>query len=315
MTSAGSHGGFAHGRRYQLEALPRGQGHHDEWSARALEHTRRRLELGLAARLPWKRGLLATARPSYRTKALPPGFALEEFDVPGGRRRLAFREGVGRPIMILPGLYSALGEALFCDVALATSRSGRPVALLEDQLAGPTLRLARGRWTSFAEQGQQARAAARLFSARPDAVALSAGCMVALSAPAGTWHRLVGWSAVVDEGTVQRVRSSRVLRWHFRRQHARAFRQAGMEPPAMDEVFQLLFREGCAPEPSCPSLFVHAEDDPVAPAPALRRRIAEPLITSWGGHLGFGAVLGADIYSAPLLEVAPLADLAAGPPE
>lgn len=302
MTSVGPSDGVAHGQRSELKPAPRGQGQRDEWSARALEHTRGRLDLGASGYLPWKRGLLATARPSYRTKALPEGFAVEEFRVPGGRRRLAFRDGVGRPILILPGLYSALGEALFCDVALTASRSQRPVALLEDQLAGPTLRLSRGRWTSFAEQGRQARVAARLFSARPDVLALSAGCMVALSAPAGTWHRLVGWSAVVDEETVKRVQSSRILRWHFRRQHTRAFREAGIEPPAMDEVFQLLFREGCAPEPSCPYLFVHAEDDPVAPALAVQRRIADPLLTRWGGHLGFGAVLGADVYSTPLLE-------------
>jgi pimeloyl-ACP methyl ester carboxylesterase len=176
--------------------------------------------------------------------------------------------------------------------------------LLEDQLAGPTLRLSGGRWTSFAEQGYQARVAARLFSARPDVVALSAGCMVALSAPAGTWHRLVGWSAVVDEGTVQRVRGSRILSWHFSRQHARAFRQARVEMPAIDGVFQLLFREGCTPQPSCPHLFVHAEDDPVAPALAVRRRIAESLITCWGGHLGFGTVLGDDVYSDPIARIA-----------
>lgn len=289
-------------QRSEVDAAPRALGHRDEWSARALEYTRSRLDLGPSEYLPWNRGLLVTARPSYRTKALPSGFAVEEFSVSGGRRRLAFRDGVGRPILILPGLYSALGEALFCDVAFMASRSGRPVALLEDQLAGPTLRLSGGRWTSFAEQGRQARAAARLFSARPDVVALSAGCMVALSAPAGSWHRLVGWSAVVDESTVERVRSSRILRWHFRRQHARAFRDAGVEPPTMDEVHAVLFRGGCAAEPSCPHLFVHAGDDPVAPALAVRRCIAHPLITRWGGHLGFGAVSGADVYSAPLLE-------------
>jgi pimeloyl-ACP methyl ester carboxylesterase len=80
---------------------------------------------------------------------------------------------------------------------------------------------------------------------------------------------------------------------------------AGIEPPGVDRAFELLFRDGGAPEPTCPCLFVHADDDPVAPAFAVRRRIAEPLITPWGGHLGFGAVLGADVYSSPLVERLP----------
>ena len=132
-------------------------------------------------------------------------------------------------------------------------------------------------FSGFGEQGQQVAVVARMFSACPDVLALSAGCMVALNAPVGTWHRLVAWSAVVDDSALRSVRESWFLSWHFGRSHARAFRTAGIEPPSVEAVFQVLFRGGSAPEPSCPSLFVHAEDDPVTPALAVQRRVAEPL--------------------------------------
>ena len=274
-------------------------GRESEWVVQAFERTRERLAGGWRDHLPWRRGLWVTARPSYRPLPLPPRFEIMEFEVPGGRRRLAFRAGRGRPLLILPGLYAALDEALFCHLAQAASRATRPIALLEDQLATPTLRISGGRWTSFAEQGQQAQIAARLFSTAPDVLALSAGGMVALCAPAGTWNRLVAWSAVVDDGPVRCVRESRILSWHFRREHARVFRAAGLHPLAIDDVLHALFRGAGASAPSCPALFVHAEDDPVAPVGSVRRRIATPLVTRWGGHLGFGMVAGVGVYLTP----------------
>lgn len=271
----------------------------DDWVERSFAVTRACLEAGWRAHLPWRRGLWVTARESYRPARLPEGFAIAEIDVPRGRRRIATREGRGRPLLILPGLCGALDEDLTCRLASAASRAGRPVVVLEDQLASSTLRISHGYVGSFLEQGQQVRLLARRFTSLPDVLALSMGSMVALTAPAGTLHRLAAWSAVVDESTVQRVRSSRILSWHYARECERSFRRAGLPPPNLDDLFRVLFRAGPAPAPPCPALFIHAADDPIAPARAVERRMPGTLIVNWGGHLGFGAVAGASVYLSP----------------
>jgi hypothetical protein len=274
-----------------------------DWVVAARQRTAMRLDLGKWEKLPWRRGLWITALSDYRPLPLPSDFSIHHIRVPGGYRRIAFRSGKGRPLVILPGSYAALDEGLFSALASTSLSLSRPVAVLEDRLAAPTLRLMTGRLASVAQQGQEAACIAKQWSEVPDVLALSAGVSVALAAPDGCWHRLVGWSSVIDpRHAFERVAKQKVLRWYFGRVHQAAFERAGLRPPPLMRVLSILEGDGIPRSTTCQSLFVHAADDPVAPVEPVAARSDSALVTRWGGHLGFSAISGAKVYLTPFEE-------------
>jgi hypothetical protein len=226
-------------------------------------------------------------------------------DVDGAARRLAHAPGRGRPILVLPGLYAGLDEGLFVDLAARAAALGRPVALLEDRLAGPTLRLNGGEIPGVRRQGLEIAAVARLLGEPPDTLALSAGVAGAFAAGPAL-ARVVGWSGVVDpDATATALARDPVLDLYYRRVHRRAFERARLPAPSAGAARERLSADGPPPWPCVPFLLAHAVCDPVAPASALaplrplsRGRV---VVLPVGGHLGFGASLGDAIYLEPLV--------------
>jgi len=251
---------------------------------------------------PWSRGLWATARADYGVRRIPEGAAIQVLEAAGRRRRVLQLGGAGRPLVVLPGLHASLDEGLFADLAQRAALE-RPVWLLEDRLAGPTLALNDGDLPSLRQLVCELEALLDALGTVPDVLALSAGATVALALAPGRIHRLVGWSAVLEPAaTVAAVRGSLALRTYYGRVHRRVFRQAGQEPPPQEEVWTRLLSERAPPVDGTPTLLVHGAADPVAPLGPVRA--AAPgrtvRVLSGGGHLGQGAVAGDDLYLLPL---------------
>ena len=272
------------------------------WQQRAGAGVQRAFLAAAPRPWPWTRGMWATARPDYGSRPLPEQARIEVVEAAGASRRVARFAGVGRPLLIVPGLYATLDEGLFADLALLATRTGRPVVLLEDRLAGPTLALNGAEVPGLARQGAELAAVAAPLGEPPDVLALSAGVAIALFAPAEALHRLVGWSSVVDTGeTARRVTGHLVLRPYYARVHARAFRSACLPP--LEDLWERLTSDP-VPPPALPALLVHAPDDPVAPAAAVEALVehCEVCLLPGGGHLGFGSVAGNAVYLLPFAE-------------
>ena len=250
---------------------------------------------------PWTRGLWATARADYGERSLPEEAGVELLEAAGSRRRLLRFPGTGRPLVIVPGLHASLDEGLFTDLARRAA-SDRPVWLVEDRLAGPTLALNDGDLPSLGQLVRELEALLDRLEGVPDVLALSAGATVALALSPGRIHRLVGWSAVLDPAaTAAAVRRSLLLRSYFGRVHRRAFYRAERAPPPQDEVWKRLLSEPAPPVDGTPTLLVHGAGDPVAPvepvlASADNRTVR---ILPGGGHLGQGAVGGDGLFLLP----------------
>ncbi len=246
---------------------------------------------------PWwawgQRGLWATARVSYGAESLGPAFVEREVVLCGARRRVAVAEGVGRPLLILPGLYATLDEGLFARLARLAARSGRPVLLLEDRLAAGTLRANGGEVASLMRQADEVASLAEGFSEPPDVLALSAGWAVAGRVRCA---RRVGWSPAADPEAVRgSVRRNPLLHAYYRRVHRRSFDRAGLVAPPIDATWAAL-GEPPPPEPA-PTLLFHARCDPVVPVASVPEG---GVVLGSGGHLGFGVVAGEDVYVLPL---------------
>lgn len=246
---------------------------------------------------PWwawgQRGLWATARVSYGPEPLGAAFEEREVVLCGACRRVATADGDGRPLLILPGLYATLDEGLFARLARLAARSGRPVMLLEDRLAAGTLRANGGEIASLVRQADEVAAFAEGFSEPPDVLALSAGWAVAGRVRCA---RRVGWSPAADPEAVRgSVRGNPLLHAYYLRVHRRAFDRAGLVAPAIDTTWAAL---GSPPPPEpAPTLLFHARCDPVVPVSSVPEGT---VLLGSGGHLGFGAVAGEDVYLLPL---------------
>lgn len=251
----------------------------------------------IPARSPWwvlvNRGLWATARVSYAPEALAAPFVEREVIVCGARRRLAWAAGAGRPLLILPGLYASFNEGLFARVARLAAHSGRPVALLEDRLASGTLRANGGEVASLERQADEVAAFAEGLSEPPDLIAMSAGWAIAARVRCA---RRVGWSPAANPDAVRgAVRSNPVLNAYYLRVHRRAFASAGLVAPTLEATWAAL---GSVPAPvQAPTLCFHARCDPVVPVASAPEGA---VLLGAGGHLGFGAVAGEDVYLLPL---------------
>jgi pimeloyl-ACP methyl ester carboxylesterase len=250
-------------------------------------------------------GLLATVRTDYRERPLPPEFRLEVLQVEGAWRRVAIFEGCGRPLLIVPGMYASLHEGLFVKIAELAAHEGRTVWLVEDRLAGQTLRINGGTFPSLARQADELAAIVRQLGDRPDVLAFSTGSAAALASAAAPFERLVAWSPAIDpRGVFENVVRRLPLRLYFRRLHRRAFRAAAMRPPPMAELADALLGDGFAHRSVVPLLAVHASDDPVVPVSCVRRLELGPqqelLVLPRGGHLGFETRAPLGIYLLPL---------------
>lgn len=251
----------------------------------------------IPAASPWwawgQRGLWATARVSYSAETLGPAFVEREVELCGARRRVAVAEGVGRPLLILPGLYASLDEGLFARLAALAARDGRPVTLLEDRLAAGTLRANGGEVASLLRQADEVATLAEGFSEPPDVLALSAGWAVVGRVRCA---RRVGWSPAADPEAVRGlVRRNPLLHAYYLRVHRRAFDRGGLAAPAIESTWAAL-GEPPRPEPA-PTLLFHARCDPVVPAVSVPEGT---VLLGSGGHLGFGVVAGEEVYLLPL---------------
>ena len=274
------------------------------WASAASDRVARRLP---ATRqwLPHRRAFWVTLRTSYAPRPLAPGFRTIEIEVKKGRRRrVAYADGRGPTLLILPGLYATLDEGLFSEVAELAHRAGRRAALLEDRLAGPTLARNRCEVPDLRQMGDEVGAVASALGEQPDGLAFSAGVAAALAAPCGTFRRLVGWSGVVDPQSVaRRVLGHPLLRWYYERVHRRAFAAGGRPAPPLSRTL-LAFDAGLPVLRTTEGiLLLHADDDPVAPAEAIRSLLPCPGLTvgllPLGGHLGFGSLMGTETYLEP----------------
>ncbi len=250
---------------------------------------------------PWNRGLWVTARERYGRRPLPPQATVDVVDLAGRPRRVAHHAGTGRPLVILPGACARLDEGLFSRLFTLAGATGRPVWMLEDRLAAPTLALTHGETPSMATMGRELAAFLQRLDEPPDILALSAGAAVARSSGLAGAARLVAWSPVLDPGAVLGRLRRRPLLWrYYRHVHRRAFRQAGLPAPDPAETWRQLAAPTDDAAPTCPTLLVRAVDDPVVPpllAPSPTATVARlPL----GGHLGFGVVAGTGVYLGPL---------------
>jgi hypothetical protein len=274
------------------------------WVVEAKHAIERRFETARPRRF-WRRGFWVTARTDYRLRELPPGFEIRRTVLLGAVRRVASAPGRGRPIVILPGIYADLRESLFATVAERLhGSSGRPVLLLEDRMAAPTLAANGGEIVSVDRMGCEARELAARLPEKPDVLAFSFGAPVALRAERA-WNRMVAWSATPDLLAVeQRLARSPVARLYYGWAHRRAYTGAGLEPPRAAVVYERLAAREPIADAAVATLFVHAEDDPIAPLPpvlaAARRPDADACVLPCGGHLGFGVLAGTDVYDLPL---------------
>ena len=241
-----------------MDAVP------ENWAEAAATRVERRLAARPHWRSPLDRGILLTARTDFRERALSPSFTVRGVRAAGAARRVAAAPGTGSPLVILPGLYAALDEGLFADLAELAAARGRPVALLEDRLATGTLALNAGEVPSLRRIGLEVAAVSRELGGRPDALALSAGAAAALAAPPGTFARIAIFSGALDLwATAENLARHPLPRFHYRQVHRRAFERAGLEPP---------------------------------PLSAIPARLAA------GAHLGFGTLAGTDVYLSPFDE-------------
>ena len=284
-----------------MDAIP------SEWAEQAAGRVERRL----AARPPWwsplDHGMLLTARTDYRERPLSPAFEVRVLDADGVRRRVAVAQGTGRPLMILPGLYAALNEGLFALVAELAAQRGRTVILVEDRLAARTLALTGGEVPSLQRIGLELAALAGGLAAQPDVLALSAGAAAALAAPAATFARIATWSGALDLwATAEHLARHPMPRFHYGQVHRRAFEGAGLAAPPLATIPARLAAGAPCGLPPDPLLIVHAEDDPVVPASLVaglqlddgQRAVVAPA----GAHLGFGTLVGPDVYLVPFDE-------------
>lgn len=265
------------------------------WARAAVDRVR--AAYGGPHRAPWRRGLWVTAREDYGARPLPGGFTAETLALEGVPRRLSQHPGVGRPLLVLPGQYARLDEALFVDIAAEATRLGRPVVVLEDRLARDTVRLAGAPDEGLEHLGRQIGALATALG-KPDVLALSAGLVAAWSAPPGALHRIVGWSGIRDPAVAARaVRGNPFVARHFQRCHA-----DNEVPVAFDDWFARLAALPRLAPPAAPWLLFHADDDPVVPVSTLDDLPAERVCRlPDGGHLGFGVSAGHALYVAPFL--------------
>ncbi|HVO34294.1 MAG TPA: hypothetical protein VMT21_01945 [Gemmatimonadales bacterium] len=277
-------------------------------SANWAERAARRVEARIGGAQPWwaphRRGLFLTARTNYGERPLSTAFRIEVMPAVGTPRRVAVAAGSGRPLMILPGLYASLHEALFAEIAELAARRGRAVALVEDRLAAGTLRLNGPEIPSFARIGAEIAAIARQIGPEPDALALSAGASAALAAPPGTFARMAVWSGAVDIwAAAENLAGHPLPRSHYAQVHRRAFREAGLPVPPMATVPARLAAGAPCGAPPGPLVVIHAADDPVVPAASVRAFPVEDeqcvTILPAGAHLGFGTLAGLDVYLAP----------------
>jgi hypothetical protein len=274
---------------------------HPTW----LERARARITDALAdaPRGPWNRGLWLTARERYRPLALPRGFRVEVVDAAGTPRRVLRCHGEGRPILVVPGLYATLDEGLFLRIArVAAAETGRPVALLEDRLARPTVALAGPPRLDSTEPGRELGAVATMLGGSVDVLALSAGLVAAWSAPASALARAVGFSGIRDPAALAaHLAHTWLIRTYYGVQHRRALGGTTLSQRALEEA---LASWPPLEPPDGQWLLVHAEDDPVVPVQTVdglpRGRVCR---VPRGGHLGFGVLAGVGIYVAPLAEV------------
>jgi hypothetical protein len=280
-----------------------------EWAERA----GRRVERRLAARPPWwspmERGLLLTTRTDYRQRPPSAVLAVRVVEASGTPRRVAVAEGAGAPLLVLPGMYASLDEGLFADLAERAARQGRTVALVEDRLAAGTLALTGGEIPSLARIGAEIADLALLFGPRPDVLALSFGAAAALAAPPGTFARIATFSGALDVwATAENLSHHPMPRFHYAQVHKRAFRGAGLVPPPMATVPAHLAAGAPCGLPPGPLLVVHAEDDPVVPVSVVADLALEDdqraLVLPAGAHLGFGTLVGDDVYLEPFREEA-----------
>ncbi len=283
-------------------------GSHDAaWAERVVP----RVAARLAGRRHWwaphRRGLWLTARTDFRERPLAPAFRIEVMQALGTPRRVALAPGQGRPLMIFPGLYAALNEGLFADVAELAARGGRPVAIVEDRLAAATLQLNGAEIPSFARIGAEVAALAQRIGPRPDALAFSVGAPAALAAPPGTFEHIAIWSGAMDLwAAAENLAHHPLPRRHYSGAHRHAFRAAGLPVPPIATVPARLAAGAPCGVPPGPLVVLHAEDDPVVPAASVRGFPAEDeqcvAILPAGAHLGFGTLAGLDVYLAPFAE-------------
>lgn len=257
-------------------------------------------------------GLWATSATRYDEVELPAGFVTEVVDADGARRRVArSTPSPGEPVLVIvPGLFASLSEKLFVDVARLAQRAGRNVIVIEDRFAAPTLALNGGAWPSAARLGAELASIVRTLSAPPDVLAFSSGALSALFVPAPV-RRMVIWSAAFRPAAVLAHASrSFFVRRYFDSIRRRAFRSASRSPLSWRDIVEMLGdgEDDGRAHTRAPLLLVHAEDDPVAPVSEvlwIGNRLAEGqavCITKRGGHLGFGALAGDDVYLAPLVD-------------
>lgn len=284
-----------------MDAIP------PDWAERAAERVERRL----AARPPWwsplDHGLLLTARTDYRERPLSPAFDLRVMDAAGVPRRVAVAEGAGRPLMILPGLYASLNEGLFAVVAELAAQRGRTVLLVEDRLAARTLALTGGEVPSLQRIGLELAAIAGSLPTRPEVLALSAGAAGALAAPPATFARIAIWSGALDIwATAEHLARHPMPRFHYGQVHRRAFEGAGLAAPPIATIPARLAAGAPCGLPPDPLLIVHAEDDPVVPASVVTELSLDDgqkaVVVPAGAHLGFGTLVGPDVYLVPFDE-------------
>jgi hypothetical protein len=278
-----------------------------DWAERAA----RRVERRLAARPHWwsplDRGMLLTARTDYRERELSGAFDVRVVKAAGTSRRVAYAAGAGRPLMILPGLYATLNEGLFAVIAELAARGGRTVVLVEDRLATGTLALTGGEVPSLQQIGLELAAIAGTLAAQPDVLALSAGAAAALAAPAGTFARIATWSGALDIwATAENLAQHAMPRFHYTQVHRRAFHGAHLTAPPIATVPARLAAGAPCGMPPDPLLMVHAEDDPVVPPSVVGDLSLDDgqvvLVVPAGAHLGFGTLVGPDVYLVPFDE-------------
>ncbi len=277
------------------------------WAVRAA----RRVEARFAALphrwSPMDHGILLPARTDSRERPLSAAFRVEVMQALGTQRRVAVAAGTGRPLMIFPGLYASLNEGLFALIAELAAQRGQAVALVEDRLAAPTLRLTSGDVPSFARIGAEIAALAKQIGPRPDALALSAGASAVLAAPPGTFARIATWSGAVDIWAVaENLARHPMPRWHYSQVHRKAFHGAALPVPPIATIPARLAAGAPCGVPPGPLLVLHAEDDPVVPVASVRAYPIEDeqhlAVLPAGAHLGFGTLAGPDVYLAPFDE-------------
>jgi hypothetical protein len=280
-----------------------------DWAERAARRVEARFALRPHRRSPMDRGLLLTARTDYRERRLSAAFEVRVVDADGAPRRVAVAEGAGRALLILPGLYASLQEGLFADLAELAARRGRTVWLVEDRLAAATLALTGGEVPSLARIGAELAAMVSSMAEAPDALALSAGAAAALAALPGTFARIATWSGALDLWeTAESLARHPLPRFHYAQVHRRAFRGAGLVPPPLATVPARLAAGAPCGLPPDPLLVVHAADDPVVPADVVAGTPMgdgqAAVVLPGGAHLGFGTLVGDDVYLVPFEEEA-----------